>query len=69
MPAADLLGEGRAAEYSAAVGRDGGDDLRHAEVGAFLEALGGGEQDLVAREQGRDVTDDAAQVLGRCDAE
>ena len=65
----DLLCEGWAAQDGAAVGGDGGDDLGHAQVGGFLEALGGAEDDLVAGEQRGDVGDDAAEMLGGRDAE
>src|SRR3981189_766618 len=43
--------------------------MRHAEEGGLLNALGGAENDLVPGKQGGDVSDDAAQVLRRGDAE
>ena len=65
----DLLREGWAAEHGEGIVRDGGDDLRHAEEGGLLDALGGAEDDLVSGKQRGDGCDDAAQMLRRGDAE
>ena len=59
----DLLGEGWAGEHDAGVFGDGGDDLRHAQEGGLFDAFAGAQDDLVAREEGRDVGDDSAEVL------
>ncbi len=46
-----------------------GDDLGHAEEAGVLDALACGEDDLIGGEDGGDVGDDAAKVLGGGDAE
>ena len=68
-PAATSWAKDGPLRVDAGVGGEGGDDLGEAEEGEFFEALRGDEQDLVAGEQGGDLGDGGAQVLGGGDEE